>query len=65
MTELNSSGGLVGNFAPDGSDFNFIQGVSIDTTGNVWIANTGNSSVVELNSSGGLVGNFSPSGAKF
>ncbi|HKN01153.1 MAG TPA: hypothetical protein VJX23_11600 [Candidatus Binataceae bacterium] len=58
MTELNSSGGLVGNFAPSGANFNYPYGVTIDAAGNAWVTNAAGSSVTELNSSGGLVGNF-------
>ena len=58
VTELNSSGGLVGNFAPSGANFFEPEFVAIDAAGNAWVTNYGNNSVTELDSSGDLVGNF-------
>jgi streptogramin lyase len=43
VTELNSSGGLVGNFAPSGANFKGPIGVAIDAGGNIWVPNAGNS----------------------
>jgi streptogramin lyase len=65
VTELNSSGALVGNFNPTGADFNNPFGIAIDAAGNVWVPNADGNTVTELNSSGALVGNFNPTGADF
>jgi len=68
VTELTSSGGLVGNFNntnTSGANFSGPDGVAIDADGNVWVTNYSGDTVTELNSSGGLVGNFAPSGANF
>jgi streptogramin lyase len=69
VTELNSSGALVGNFSPSGV-FNAPIAVAVDASGNVWVPNsatvgTGSNSVTELNSNGALVGNFSQAAANF
>ncbi|HEY9159264.1 hypothetical protein [Candidatus Binatus sp.] len=48
VTELNSSGGLAGNFAPGGAGFDLPDGVEIDAAGNVWAANAGGNSVAEI-----------------
>ena len=52
MTELTSSGGLAGNFAPSGADFFFPVAVAIDAAGNAWVTNEDGNSVTELTSSG-------------
>ena len=39
VTELTSSGGLAGNFAPSGANFSSPFGVAIDAAGNVWVTN--------------------------
>jgi len=39
VTELTSSGGLVGNFAPSGANFNDPSSVAIDALGNLWVPN--------------------------
>ena len=65
VTELNSSGALVGNFAPVGANFSGLVGLVLDTKGNVWVTNYLGNSVTELDSSGALVGNFAPAGANF
>ena len=65
MTELTSSGGLVGNFASQRRQLQRSgrrgnrrrrQRLGDELSGN---------SVTELTSSGGLAGNFAPSGANF
>lgn len=43
VTELNSSGSLVGNFAPSGANLNRPVGVALGNSGNVWVVNNGNS----------------------
>jgi DNA-binding beta-propeller fold protein YncE len=48
VTELSSSGGLVGLFAPSGANFIGPVGVATDAGGNVWVANAGGDSVSEL-----------------
>jgi predicted outer membrane repeat protein len=48
VTELTSSGGLIGNFAPIGANFNSPEGVPIDASGNVWVPNFGGNSLAEL-----------------
>ena len=66
VTELTSSGGLVGNFNNTnniGANFNAPGGVAIDSAGDAWVTNSRNNSVTELTSNGSLGGNFSPSGA--
>ena len=65
MTELTASGGLAGQFAPSGANFNGPGKIAIDAAGNVWVVNALGGSVTELTSSGALVGNFDPSGANF
>ena len=44
VTELNSSGALVGNFAPPGADYDVPDGLAIDASGNVWTASIDSSS---------------------
>ena len=41
VTELNSSGGLVGNFAPSGANFESPIQVAIDAANNAWVTNQG------------------------
>jgi len=65
VTELNSKGGLIGNFRPAGANFDSPAGAVLDSSGNFWMTNTGGNSITELNSKGGLVGNFAPAGANF
>src|SRR5208283_441101 len=69
VTELTSSGTLVGNFNntnTSGDNFDGTFGVAIDAAGNVWLTNGyGNNSVTEFTPSSGLAGNFAPSGADF
>ena len=65
VTELTSSGGLVGNFAPSGANFNSPVSPAIDAAGNVWVPNFEGNSLTELTSSGSLAGNFAPIGANF
>jgi secreted PhoX family phosphatase len=68
VTKLTSSGGLSGNFDPTGADLSFPDGLAIDASGNVWVANNGDSNVSELTSSGGCTGSncsFTTSGAQF
>jgi streptogramin lyase len=48
VTELNSTGGLAGNFAPAGANFNEPFVLAIDASGNVWVANQQGNSVSEL-----------------
>jgi streptogramin lyase len=48
VTELKSTGGLAGNFAPAGANFNEPFVVAIDASGNVWVANRQGNSVSEL-----------------
>ena len=60
MTELNSAGALIGNFAPIGSNFDYPGGVALDSSGNLWVTNVLGNSVTELDSKGALVGNFAP-----
>ncbi|MGO9604632.1 MAG: hypothetical protein ACLQAT_14805 [Candidatus Binataceae bacterium] len=60
VTELTSSGGLAGNFAPGGANFIDPVGVAIDTAGNAWVVNSFGSSVTALTSGGGLFGYFTP-----
>jgi hypothetical protein len=64
VTELNSSGALVGNFSPTGV-FNEPIAVAIDASGDVWVPNASGNTVTQLNSSGAVLGNFSPMGANF
>ena len=54
VTELNSSGAVLGTF-PVGTN---PAGIAIDSSGNVWVANYGSSNVTELNSSGAVLGTF-------
>ena len=60
VTELTSSGALVGNFL-GGANFNSPVVVAIDALGDAWVANEGGTSVTELTSSGALAGNFNNS----
>jgi hypothetical protein len=39
VTELNSKGELVGNFAPAGANFNEASRVALDSAGDVWVTN--------------------------
>src|SRR5208282_5066024 len=48
VIELNSSGGLVGNFTPSGAGFSAVSDVAIDAAGNVWATNGDPDSVAEL-----------------
>ena len=48
VVALNSSGGLVGSYAPSGSNFNSPHGIAIDGSSNVWVMNGGNNSVTEI-----------------
>ena len=48
VTELTSSGGLAGNFAPSGAGFDIPDGVAIDAAGNVWAANASGNTVAEI-----------------
>jgi streptogramin lyase len=48
VTELDSSGGLVGNFAPAGANLNGPNGIVIDASGDVWVANNFGNSVTEI-----------------
>ncbi len=48
VTELTPSGGLAGNFAPAGANFNGLYGVAIDAAGNVWVTNYLGNSASEL-----------------
>jgi streptogramin lyase len=66
LTELNSSGALVGNFNntnTSGANFNGPEGVAIDASGNAWAANFNGTNVTELTSGGLLVGSYSPAGS--
>ena len=72
VTKLTSAGGLAGNFNNSntpGANFNFVNGLAIDSTGNVWVANDSPGlvppqpnappeGVIKLTSSGALAGNF-------
>jgi len=60
VTELNSSGGLIGFFNPSGL-IGGPQGVTAEASGNVWMDNGG--SVIELSSNGDLAGNYDPADA--
>jgi hypothetical protein len=48
VTAMNNNGTLFGNFAPPGANFHLSSAVIIDSSGNVWVANTGNASITEL-----------------
>jgi streptogramin lyase len=67
ITELDSSGALVDNFAPANA-LSQPRGVALDSAGNVWVANFGSSgaaanSLTELSSTGTVIGTFAPAGA--
>ena len=53
------------NFRPTGSNFGFPDGVAIDSSGHVWVANNGTNGVTALNNDGTLKGNFAPAGSNF
>ena len=53
------------NFRPAGSNFGFPDGVAIDSSGHVWVANNGTNGVTALNNDGTLKGNFAPAGSNF
>lgn len=61
VTELNSSGSVIGTFSAGTNP----QGLAIDASGNVWVADFGGSTVTELNSSGSTIGTFSVGDAPF
>ena len=63
VTALNNDGTLYGNFAPSGSNFVEPFGVAIDSSGHVWVTNSGGNNVTALNNDGTLFGNFGPSGS--
>jgi sugar lactone lactonase YvrE len=54
VTELGPGGSLLA--APTATNLFGAQGVAIDRTGNVWVANTAGNSVIEFPVSGGTVG---------
>ena len=64
VTELNSSGDIIGTYFTGGND---LRGIAIDSSGNVWVASNGNgtvgnapgdSNIIELNSSGKVIGTY-------
>jgi streptogramin lyase len=68
VTELNSTGELIGNFNnanTPGANFVYPAVVAVESSGNVWVTNYFGNSVTELNSHGDLIGNFAPAGANF
>jgi streptogramin lyase len=58
VIELNSIGGMVGNFVPS-PIFNPF-GIAMDAAGNAWITDSIENGVTELTSSGALAGSFVP-----
>ena len=54
VTELNSSGVVVGTYAVG----TYPVAIAVDSSGNVWVANDSSNNVTELNSSGVVVGTY-------
>ena len=64
VTELTSSGALVGNYDPS-SYLNSPYGIAIDASGNAWVANSNGNTVTKLSSDGSTASNYTPTGSDF